>query len=70
MTYEDRFSGLLAAIAQAEADGVGELIVASPQALGDNHEELVESLNRIAVAGLALRFAEERGGPAVRRRPI
>lgn len=62
--YEDKFKGLIEAIESAKADeDVDRIVVALPEALGDNYAELVESLNRIAAAGLALSVVppEERG---------
>jgi len=41
-------------LAESKDKKVDELRVASPQVLGDNYEELVENLNRIADAGIAL----------------
>ena len=56
MTYEQKFSGLIAAIASAKAEGADVLTVTSPETLGDDYEELIESLRRIAKAGVALGF--------------
>lgn len=52
--YEKKFAGLLELCADAKARGVDVVVIAEPAALGDDYVELVESLNRIADAGLAL----------------
>jgi len=56
MTHKQKFSGLIAAIASAKAEEADVLTVRSPEELGDNCEELIESLRRIAEAGVALGF--------------
>lgn len=53
-TYEKKFAGLIRLIAETKGTNVGSVIVASPTVLGDNYEELVESLRRISVAELQL----------------
>ena len=40
--------------AEAEAKHVDVVVIADPHALGDNYEEMVESLNRLADAELHL----------------
>lgn len=52
--YEKKFASLLKAIADSKAQGVDTLMVFEPQALGDDYQELLESLNRIAAAELHL----------------
>jgi hypothetical protein len=65
VTYEKKFAGLLAAIAEAKSKGAECLVVALPEALGDDYGELIESLNRIAAADLALHIVPpERRTPA------
>ena len=63
MTYEQKFSGLIAAIASAKTEGADVLTVTSAETLGDDYEELIESLKSIARAGIALGFtpAGQRG---------
>jgi hypothetical protein len=45
--YEHKFSGFIALCSQSDSDLV---IVHHPQVLGDNYEEIVESLSRLANA--------------------
>lgn len=56
MAYEDKFDGLLAAIKHARSENAEVIVVPSPETLGDNYVELVESLNRISAAGLSLKI--------------
>jgi hypothetical protein len=68
VTYEQKFRGLLAAIAEAKSQDAECLVVASPGALGDDYDEIVESLNRIAAAELSLRIVPADNGHQRRRR--
>ena len=54
MGYEQKFAGLLQMCEDAKRKGIECVVVAEPQVLGDTYEELVESLNRISDARLAL----------------
>jgi len=56
-TYEEKFAGLLRLIADAKTSGINIVLIAYAQVLGDNYEELVESLGRIADAKLELAIA-------------
>lgn len=49
--YEEKFADLIEACDHPLAE---VFIVANPHVLGDNYEELVESLNRIADSGMKL----------------
>jgi hypothetical protein len=53
-SYEKKRAGLLQLCADAKRDQVDAIVIHSPQMLGDNYDELVNSLNRIADAGLKL----------------
>ena len=55
--YEEKFANFIRMCAELKATGVGKLIVASPRDLGDNYEEIVESLSRLAEAELSLHIA-------------
>lgn len=55
--YEKKFGDFIRMCAQAKSDGLTEVLIAYPWVLGDNYEELVESLSRLAAAGLGLRIA-------------
>ena len=44
-------------------EGVKQMVVANPVALGDNHEKVIESLSRLAEAGLSLHIAARAESP-------
>ena len=52
--------------AETKDKGVREIVVADPWVLGDNYEELVESLSRLALAdaGLSLHIAGRKDWPS------
>jgi sugar phosphate isomerase/epimerase len=52
--YEQKFAEFLRMFQNAQADGIDRVVVFEPQALGDTYDEMVESLNRLADAELAL----------------
>jgi len=56
--YEDRFAEFIQMCKKAKGEGAGVVMVARPEVLGDNYEEIVESLSRLAEAGLKLCIAE------------
>ena len=55
--YEKKFADFIKLCADTQAKGITEIVVGYPWVLGDNYEELVESLSRLADAGLSLRIA-------------
>ena len=56
--YEEKFSEFIQTCAEAKGKGADHVIVPNPQVLGDTYAELVESLNRLADAGLLLNIAK------------
>jgi hypothetical protein len=52
--YEQKFADLIALCQQGKAGDFQIVIVAAPWVLGDTYEEIVESLSRIAEAGMQL----------------
>jgi hypothetical protein len=52
--YGKKFENFIKLCAKAKADGVSEVLVAAPWVIGDTYEEVIESLGRLADAGLAL----------------
>jgi hypothetical protein len=58
LPYEDKFAGFLKICAQAERRGFQVLIVASPEILGDDYEELVANLRRCSSVGMMVAVAE------------
>lgn len=52
--YADKFGGLIKLCEQAKAEGVRNLIIAWPWVIGDTYEEMIQSLSRLADAGIVL----------------
>jgi dihydrodipicolinate synthase/N-acetylneuraminate lyase len=61
--YEVKFKDFIRMCADAKQQGADVLIVHHPQVLGDNYEEIVESLNRLAEARLKLLILPSEEGP-------
>jgi DNA repair photolyase len=59
LPYKDKFTGLLRLCAKAKKNGWQVLIVASPEILGDDYEELVTNLRQAAKAGMMVAFAKD-----------
>jgi hypothetical protein len=59
--YEKKFAGFIQMCSEANAKGITEVIVSSPSQLGDTYDELIESLSRLARAGLRLHIAVQTG---------
>jgi hypothetical protein len=53
--YEEKFEKFIKLIAKGKADGISEMVVSTPWVIGDTYAEVIESLGRLADAGLALR---------------
>jgi hypothetical protein len=56
--YEQKFAGLIKLCEKAKAEGVENVIVTWPWVIGDNYDEIIESLSRISDAGLILHIVE------------
>ena len=52
--YEKKFADFIRLCSEAKAKGTAQIVIGYPWALGDNYEELIESLSRLADAGLTL----------------
>ena len=52
--YEEKFRDFIMLLAEARGQGASTVVVQRPEVLGDTYEEIVESLNRLATAGLTL----------------
>jgi len=52
--YESKYAEFIRLCAKAKADKVEHVVIAQPWVLGDTYEEIIESLSRLAEAGLAL----------------
>ena len=60
--YEEKFADFIKMCAEAKSHGVSQIVVAQPWALGDNYEEVIESLSRLKKAGLTLNIAAGNAG--------
>lgn len=65
MTYEEKFPEFIKMLADAKASRVEVVLVHHPEVLGDTHEEIVESLDRLADAYLILKIL-----PRCNRMPV
>ena len=63
--YEKKFADFIKLIAESKASGVKEVLVAYPWVLGDNYAELIESLARLADAGLSLHVGASKDWPSL-----
>ena len=54
--YEKKFSDFIEMCETARQDNIPQVIIRHPSVLGDNYEEVIESLSRLADAGLSLRI--------------
>ena len=63
LDYEKKFAGFIQLCRDSEKSGVKQIVISNPAVIGDTHEELIESLSRLAEAGLSLHItnAEARG---------
>ena len=52
--YEQKFAGFIRDCATAKAEGADRILISFPWVIGDNYEELTESLWCLAEAGLGL----------------
>lgn len=52
--YEEKFREFIKLIAEARRQGAETVVIQRPEVLGETHEEIVESLNRLSAAGLTL----------------
>jgi hypothetical protein len=61
--YETKFADFIRMCRESKANGVPNIVVGFPSALGDNYEEVIESLSRLADAGLTLNIATRNPDP-------
>lgn len=54
--YEKKFSDFIEMCENARHDNIPQVIIHHPSVLGDTYEEVIESLSRLADAGLSLRI--------------
>lgn len=53
-SYEKKFAEFLRMCEEARNGNLDAVVIDHPEVLGDTYEEIVESLNRLADAGLSL----------------
>ncbi len=63
--YEQKFADFINLCGDTKARGLTEIVVAYPWVLGDNYEELIESLSRVADAGLSLHITGRKDWPSL-----
>lgn len=56
--YEEKFPKFIQMCEDAKEVGIDRVLVAQPWVLGDNYEEVMESLSRLAKANLLLGIAK------------
>lgn len=59
--YETKFADLIKVCDEAKSKGVESVIISWPWVIGDTYEEVIESISRLADAGLTLHVIK-RGG--------
>lgn len=52
--YEVKYADFIRICSSAKKSGLKQVVVSNPSVIGYNYEEIVESLSRLAMAGLAL----------------
>jgi hypothetical protein len=55
-SYEKKFASFIAMCEKAKQDNIPTVILSHLQILGDTYEEIIESLTRLADAGLSLQI--------------
>ncbi len=61
--YEKKFADFIHVLAEAKASGKTAVVIAYPWVIGDNYDEIIESLSRLADAGLRLDIAARKYWP-------
>jgi hypothetical protein len=61
--YEKKFADFIKLCSKAKAEGISQVTIAYPWVLGETYDDLVESLSRLADAGLLLNIAARKDWP-------
>ena len=61
--YETKFADFIRICRDAKRSGLKEIVVAHPSVIGDSYEEVIESLSRLAAAGLRLAVVQPESPP-------
>lgn len=62
--YEQKLADFIKLCAYTKAKGIREIVVGYPWVLGDDYEELIESLSRLEDAGLSLHVGVRKEWPS------
>lgn len=62
--YEQKFADFIRMCIELKAKGDTQMVVAYPWAIGDTYEEVIESLSRLADAGLNLHIVAREESPS------
>ena len=62
--YEEKFKNFIRLCTEAKSRGADHVVIGWPRALGDNYDEMTESLSRLVDAGLQLRIATRNDQPS------
>ena len=63
--YEKKFADFIRLCSDAKANGAAQVVIGYPWVLGDTYEELIESLSRLADAGLTLHIGARKDWPSL-----
>jgi hypothetical protein len=63
--YEKKFADFIRLCSEAKANGTAQVVIGYPWVLGDTYEELIESLSRLADAGLTLHVSARKDWPSL-----
>jgi hypothetical protein len=61
--YEQKFAAFIKTIDQAKASNADFIVIVEPWVIGDTHDEIIESLSRLAAANMPLRIVRRRINP-------
>lgn len=64
LNYEKKFADFIRLCSEAKANGVSQVMIPYPWVIGDTYEEMIESLSRLADAGLSLHIAARKDWPS------
>jgi hypothetical protein len=63
--YEKKFADFIRFFSEAKAKGMAQIVIGYSWVLGDKDEQLIESLSRLADAGLTLDIGARKDWPGL-----
>jgi hypothetical protein len=63
--YEKKHADFIRLFSKAKAKGTARIVIGYRWALGDNYEQLIESLSRLADPGLTLHIGPRKDWPSL-----